>query len=318
MSSILTDLTRLPSSGRTESTRAQPVRSERAAPAGGVAETAGSEAYWSIATTVKSSSISLSSAEDAQALSAALTDKASVALDAATEVMSDIQSKLYLAKTPGVDKDGVNSALSDLKGRLLDIAQAGSFQGQNWLQSETGKVPKVQSIVGSVSSDRNGDVAINIIDFDTAKSTLVAKEDASDGLLTRSYSGITRSGAPYDYHLLEAGAQIAVPPSSREISVSRSVGNDEIEGMLSAVGSMMRGLTDASVGVNAAGARVGGASATVARIMETVGGDVRGLIDTGMEQDAARLAALSVQSKLRETGLNITNTTMAATLRALQ
>lgn len=280
-----------------------------------VGEAADNAAYWSIATTMKSSNLSLSSAEDAQAFSAAIIDTTSVGLDAATEIMSNIQSKLFLAKTPGVDKDVVNKELTQLKQQLATVAESSSFNGMNWLQSEVGKAPRVQSMVGSVSSDAKGDVAINVINFDASESNLVAKGDAADGLLTRSYSGIARSGAPYDFHLLDAGSQVPVSASSQEISVSRSTSNEEIDGMLSAVGSMMRGMTDAATSVGATGARVSGTTETLRRIMDAADIGVSRMIDAGMEEVSAKAAAQSVQQQLQMTGLNIANATMASTLQ---
>lgn len=280
-----------------------------------VNEAADNAAYWSIATTMKSSNLSLSSAEDAQAISAAIVDTAAVGLDAATGILSDIQSKLILAKTPGVDKDAVNKEISQLKEQLATVAQGSSFNGQNWLQSDAGKAPKVQSMVGSVTSDAKGDVAINAIDFDTAQSNLVAKGDANDGLLTRSYSGITKSGSPYDYHLLTTGSQAPVSGLSREIEVSSATSNEEIDGMLSAVGSMMRGITDAAASVGATGARVNATEESLQRIMDTADLGVSRLIDAGMEEVSARAAAESAQQQLQIIGLNITNASMASTLQ---
>lgn len=316
MSSFSTDTSlRSGSSGPSVTELAQTDTARRVASGQAVREAADNSAYWSIATTMKSANLSLSSAEDAQAMSAAIADTASVGLDSATGIMSDIQSKLILAKTPGVDKDGVNREISQLKEQLAAVAQSSSFSGQNWLQSEIGKPPKVQSMVGSVSSNANGDVAINVIDFDTAKSNLVAKGDAADGMLTRSYSGISRSGVAYDYHLLDAGSQTSVSGSSRQIAVSRLTSNEEIDGMLSAVGSMMRGLTDAATSVGATGARINGTADSLQRIMDTADIAVSRLIDTNLREDSARQTAQAAQRQLQVAGLNIANATMASTLQ---
>ncbi|MFD1747630.1 flagellin [Rhizobium helianthi] len=272
-------------------------------------------AYWSIATTMKSSNLSLSSAEDAQGLSAAIADTASIGMNATVKILSDIQSKLVLAKSAGVDKSLVNKEISQLKEQLQTVAQSSNFGGQNWLQTEAGQAPKIQSMVGSVTSDAKGDVAINVIDFDTAKSNLVAKGDASDGLLTRSYSGITKSGAAYDFHLLNAGSQVPVSGASSEIGVSNSTTGDEIDGMISAVNSMLRGATDAAADIGATSQRIGSNVTFLQDLQDAYSRGVSRMVDANMEEEAVRQASLSVQQQLQTVGLNIANATMANSLK---
>lgn len=272
-------------------------------------------AYWSIATTMKSSSLSLSSAEDSQAISAAIADTASIGMNSSVKILGDIQSKLILSKSAGVDKSFVNKEITQLKEQLKTVAQSSNFSGQNWLQTEAGKAPKVESMVGSVTSDANGDVAINVIDFDTAKSNLVAKGDASDGLLTRSYSGITKSGAAYDYHLLDVGSQVPVSGASAEIAVSNSTTGEEIDGMISAVNSMLRGATDAAADIGATSSRIGSNVTFLQDLQDSYAKGVSKLVDANMEEEAVRNASLSVKQQLQTIGLNITNATMANSLK---
>jgi flagellin len=82
-------------------------------------------------------------------------------------------------------------------------------------------------------------VSVNVIDFDTAKSTLISGQDAQDGLLTQSYSGTTKSGVAYEYHLLDANSAVPVAATSHEISVSDATTSAEFDGMISAMNSMM-------------------------------------------------------------------------------
>jgi flagellin len=280
-----------------------------------VQQAADNAAYWSIATTMKSSNLSLSSAEDAQAFSAAITDTAAVGMEAATDIMSEIQSKLILAKSPGVDKDIINSEISQLKEQLGSIVDSSSFNGQNWLKTEASKAPKVQSMVGSVTSNADGDVAINVIDFDTAKSNLVSEGDAADGLLTRSYSGISKSGSAYDYYLLDAGSAVPNGGGAQEIGLSSSTTNEEIDGMLSAVNSMMKGMTNAGADLGSTSSRIGSNTDFLKDLQAVTDMGIGRLLDTDMEEQAVRLSSQAVQQQLQTIGLNITNANMANSLK---
>lgn len=297
------------------SSRALTETTTRVASGKDVQEAADNAAYWSIATTMKSSNLSLSSAEDAQAFSAAIADTAAVGMQAATDIMAEIQSKLILAKSPGVDKSVVNSEISQLKQQLGTIAESSSFNGQNWLQTEASQAPKVQSMVGSVTSNSEGDVAINVIDFDTAKSNLVAKGDAADGLLTRSYAGISKSGSAYDYYLLDVGSAVPNGGSAQQIGLSDTTTNDEIDGMISAVNSMMKGMTNAGSDVGSISSRIASNTNFLKDLQDVTDMGIGRLVDADMEEQSVRLASLAAQKQLQTIGLNIANASMANSLK---
>lgn len=279
-----------------------------------VQKAADNAAYWSIATTMKSSNLSLSSAEDAQAFSAAIADTASVGMQAATDIMSEIQSKLILAKSPGVDKSVVNKEISQLKEQLNTVVDSSSFNGQNWLKTGAGETPKVQSMVGSVTSDKSGDVSINVIDFDKGKSTLVAKGNAADGVLTRTYSGITQSGAAYDYYLLNAGSTTPNGPGAKEIALSSTTTNEEIDGMISSMNSMMSRMIDGGAEIGSTSRRIASNADFLQKLQDVTQTGIGRLVDANMGEEAARLSSQSAQQQLQTIGLNITNASMGQSL----
>ncbi|MGE6741620.1 flagellin [Allorhizobium pseudoryzae] len=296
-------------------TRALSENTTRVASGREVQSASDNAAYWSIATTMKSSNLSLSSAEDAQAFSAAIADTAALGMAEAGDIMSEIQSKLILAKTPGIDKDALNSEISQLKEQLGTVIDSSSFNGQNWLKTSATKNPKMESMVGSVTSNARGDVSVNVINFDRATSNLVAEGDASDGLLTRSYSGITRSGAAYDYYLLDAGSTTPAGGSAREIGLSSSTTDDEIDGMISAMNSMMKGMTDGAATIGATSKRIDSNADFLATLQDVTEIGIGSMVDANLEEEAARRASLVVQQQLQTVGLNITNASMAGGLK---
>ncbi|MBW8322818.1 MAG: hypothetical protein K0M49_09615 [Arenimonas sp.] len=299
----------------TGSSRALEATQTRVASGKRVDEASDNTAYWSIATTMSADSMSLSSAEDATGLSAAITDTAALGMEAATSIVAEIQSKLILAQSVGTNRSAVNAEITQLKAQLGTIAQSSSFNGQNWLNLEAGQQPKVQSMVASVSSNGDGDVSVNVIDFDTAKSTLISGEEAQDGLLTQSYSGTTKSGVAYDYHLLDANSAVPVAATSKEISVSDTTTRDEFDGMISAMNTMMTNMIDASANLGATRSRIASSTEFVQDLQDITEIGIGRLVDADMEEESARLSAQKVQQQLQTIGLNMANNSMGATLR---
>lgn len=280
-----------------------------------VDEASDNAAYWSIATTMSADNMSLSSAEDATGLAAAVTDTAALGMEMATSIVAEIQSRLVLAQAVGTNRSAVNAEITQLKEQLGTLAQSSAFNGQNWLNLDVGQQPKIQSMVASVTSNGNGDVSVNVIDFDTAKSTLISGQNAQDGLLTQSYSGTTKSGVVYDYHLLDANSAVPVAATSKEISISGTTTSDEFAGMISAMNSMMTSMIDASANLGATRSRIASNTEFLQDLQDITEIGIGRLVDADMEEDSARLSAQKVQQQLQTIGLNIANSSMGASLK---
>lgn len=295
----------------TGSTKALEATNQRAASGLRINHAGDNAAYWSIATTSRSHSLSLSSAQDATGLAAAVTDTAALGIEVATGIVADIQARLVLGQAVGADKGAINAEIAELKQQLVSVARSSSFNGENWLHLEAGEMPRVESMVASVTETGAG-TAVNVIDFDTARSTLASSEDAADGILTRAYSGVTGSGDPYEYYLLDANSAVPASPTAREISLGADTGGREIEGMLSAVNSMLGALTDAGAAVGAISGRIGQNSEFLRDLQDITEVGIGRLVDAEMGEEAARLAAQKVQQQLQTQGLNIANNNMSA------
>lgn len=299
----------------TGSSRALEATQTRVASGKRVDEASDNAAYWSIATTMSADNMSLSSAEDATGLAAAVTDTAALGMEMATSIVAEIQSRLVLAQAVGTNRSAVNAEITQLKEQLGTLAQSSAFNGQNWLNLDVGQQPKIQSMVASVTSNGNGDVSVNVIDFDTAKSTLISGQNAQDGLLTQSYSGTTKSGVVYDYHLLDANSAVPVAATSKEISISGTTTSDEFAGMISAMNSMMTSMIDASANLGATRSRIASNTEFLQDLQDITEIGIGRLVDADMEEDSARLSAQKVQQQLQTIGLNIANSSMGASLK---
>ncbi|MCQ2003591.1 flagellin [Rhizobium sp. NRK18] len=263
-------------------------------------------AYWAIATDMDSQGSALSSAQDATAFASATVDTARLGMQAATDIVTQIQSKLILAKSlSGSAKDAVGAEIDQLKQQLGTVAESTSFAGQNWLSTDAGSAPQTQSLVASATADSKGGIKIGTIDYDTAKSNLIAAGDAEDGLLTRSYSGTTGSGAAYDYHLIDANSTVGTTGS--EISVNSSTTSSDLDGMIAATNSMLKDMTSAGASLGATSNRISSSSDFLQNLQDTIKKGIGRLVDANMEEQAVNLSAQKVQQQLQTIGLNIVN-----------
>jgi hypothetical protein len=80
-----------------------------------VAEASDNAAYWSIATTMRSDNAALSTVQDALGLGAATVDVAYTGINSAINVVDQIKSKLVAARQPGVDRNKVQSEITELQ-----------------------------------------------------------------------------------------------------------------------------------------------------------------------------------------------------------
>ena len=279
-----------------------------------VNQAADNSAYWSIATTMRADNLSLSSAEDATGLAAAVTDTAALGMEQATSIVSDIQAKLILAKSVGSDKSAINSEIDVLKDQLKTVAKSSSFNGQNWLNLDKGQTPQVESMVASVSKSGDGQLSVNVIDFDTANSTLVSSENADDGILTRAYSGATPQSGFYEYYLLDAGSTTPASATASEISLDAATSNSQIDGMIAATNSMLKNLTNAGAEIGATSNRISQNSDFMQDLQDVTTIGIGRLVDANMEEEATKLSATKAQQQLQTQMLNISNSGAKASL----
>ena len=140
-------------------------------------------AYWSIATTMRSDNAALSSVQDALGLGAAKVDTAYSGMDAAIEVVKEIKNKLVAATEDGVDKAKIQEEITQLQDQLTSIAEAASFSGENWLQTDLSGGTVTKSVVGSFVRDESGNVSVKKVEYDLSTTTVLFDTGGDTGIL---------------------------------------------------------------------------------------------------------------------------------------
>ncbi|HEY5795815.1 MAG TPA: flagellin [Bosea sp. (in: a-proteobacteria)] len=124
-------------------------------------------AYWSIATTMRSDNKALGAVQDALGLGAATIDTMYTGLNGTVEVVSEIKAKLVAARTPGVDRDKIQSEIGELQKQLQNTADSAVFNGENWISvdSTAASYNATKSVVSSFSR-AGGAVQIDTVTVD--------------------------------------------------------------------------------------------------------------------------------------------------------
>ena len=265
-------------------------------------------AYWSIATTMRSDNKALSTVQDALAFGAAKTDTAYTGLNSAIDVVTEIKAKLVAAREPGVDKLKINSELTELKNQLVSISESASFSGQNWLYNDDSTANGSVEMVGSFNRASDNTVSVGILTFDTSTSTLVDTNNAGAGLLTGDVTVTVANGTgttSATYFLVNASSTTAA--SGAEITLTGTTSDLEIDGMISAVESMLSSMTDAAATVGSTNMRIELQDSFVADLMDVIDKGVGRLVDADMNEESTKLKALQTQQQLGIQALSIAN-----------
>jgi flagellin len=277
-------------------------------------------AYWSIATTMRSDNMALSTVQDALGLGAAKVDTSYSAMSSSIDVISEIQAKLVAASEPGVDKSKINKELTELKNQLASAAQSASFSGENWLYNAGADPVGVKQIVASFNRSSDGSVSITTLDYDTNTSILIDKQDPARGQLTKDITVqvIAADGttSPADFHLINAAN--GTNAAGKLIELDKDTPPEDIAGMISAVNSILQNLTDAASTLGAITKRIDLQESFVANLIDVIDKGVGRLVDADMNEESTRLKALQTQQQLGIQSLSIANTNSENILRLFQ
>lgn len=260
-----------------------------------VASAEDNAAYWSIATTMRSDNSALSTVKDALGLGAATIDVAYTGMNAAIDVTKEIKNKLVAARQPGVDRDKVQSEITELQNQLKSIGDSSVFSGENWLSVDSGAATynSTKSIVASFSrsgaSISIGTIALDISTtelYDVAdKSGIVDKED------TTTNGGVTYSVGTLDISgLTDTTADL-----------------QDLEQMIAWTDTAIGSMTTAASNLGAVKQRTSMQKDFVGNLMDAISRGVGTLVDADMNEESTRLQALQVQQQLGVQALSIAN-----------
>lgn len=231
-------------------------------------------------------------------------ETSSLSLNEASDNLAKMAELISIARgnTSAGDKDRINQELSQLKENLNTLSKSTSVNGQNLLYASAGS-SGTETLVTSAGTGADGANSIKTVKVADLGTVLVSDRNASEGVLTQSYSGTTTGGQSYSYHLLSSadGSQ-----SSREISISASTTDQELEGMLSAVKSMLDGVSAAKTKLSAVAEEAGASDrAAIAELVKQSSGTTSDVLSS--DRTALVNLASSARDQLQASMLSIAN-----------
>ncbi|MEP0943828.1 MAG: flagellin [Rhizobiaceae bacterium] len=286
-----------------------------------VGEASDNAAYWSIATTMRSDNKALSTVQDALGLGGAKVDVAYTGINSAIDVVDEIKTKLVAAREPGVDKDKIQSEITELQNQLTSIASSSSFSGENWLSFDGANQTK--SVVGSFTRDNAGNVSVGTIDINISSAKLFGDDTVGVG---GTNDGILDTENLYG---TEAGFEINVSVATIDISsgtlddaallAAFGVGytetiDDVLDQMISSADAAISAMTTAAADMGATKGRVDMQNEFVSNLMDAIDRGIGTLVDADMTKESTRLSALQTQQQLGTQALSIANSSAQSIL----
>jgi flagellin len=263
-------------------------------------------AYWSIATTMRSDNLAVSTVEDALGLGAATAEVAVTAMNSAIETISKIKSKLVAARQPGLDRAKIQSEITALQTELQSTAESAVFSGENWLNVDsTG--PTTKTIVASFSRDSTGAITIGTISIDVGATGTMLFDSSGGGQGILDSDRTTTGGTTYTVATLDISA-ITDDPTDLQ----------ELEDMIDGVDAALSAMTDAATKLGAAKSRISLQKDFVSKLMDSIDTGIGQLVDADMNEESTRLQALQVRQQLGVQALGIANQSAQQILRLFQ
>jgi flagellin len=252
-------------------------------------------AYWSIATTMRSDNGALSTVKDALGLGAATIDVAYTGMNKAIEVAKEMKNKLVAARQPGIDREKVQSEISELQNQLTSIADSSVFSGENWLSVDSSDAGynATKTIVASFSRS-GGSVAVGTIAVNLTETELIDSNDQS-GILDEEDT-TANGGATYSVLTLDISA---ITDTDDDLA--------DLEQMIAWVDDGIGSMTTAASNLGAVKQRTTMQREFISSLMDAISRGVGALVDADMNEESTRLQALQVQQQLGIQSLSIAN-----------
>lgn len=260
-----------------------------------VADAEDNAAYWSIATTMRSDNMALSTVQDALGLGAATVDVAYTGIKSSIDVVNQIKAKLVAARQPGIDRNKVQTEIAELQKQLQGIGDSATFSGENWLSVDSSDpgYNATKTIVSSFSRTGSS-VSIGTISIDVGSTKLIDSNDQSGILDTESTT--TNGGMTYSVLTLDISGLTDDPLDLADL-----------EEIIGTVDGAISDMTDSATALGAAKARIGIQQDFVKSLMAAIDRGVGQLVDADMNEESTKLQALQVKQQLGIQALNIAN-----------
>ena len=287
MSSILTNMSAMSAVANLAATQKSLATTENQISTGlKVSSAKDNAAYWSIATSMRTTTGQLSAVSDALNLGSSVVGTATAALSGTISIMQKMSQDLVSAQETGTDKDKIETDIASLQNQLQSTITSASFNSVNLLDQADSSVSK-QSIVSSVSGTGTS-FTVNTIDINYSDTSL------------------TTSGATTKSGILDAtGSQSSQSVLSFSISSSTTTG--QLTALSQDLAVALSKVQTAASKLGATQTNIDLQSTFVSALSDSITTGVGSLVDADMNQASTRLNALQTQQQLGIQALSVSN-----------
>ena len=258
-----------------------------------VATASDNSAYWSIATSMRADNAALSAVSDSLGLSAATVDTEYTALTAVigsdgNSGLTKLQALLVEAKTAGIDRNKIQSEITQIQQDMKNTAGAATFNGVNWISATT-STPTSTDLVSAFS--RVGAVP-------TISAITVVPTD---------YSLYNNSTATPTGYLDTATSGVSVDNMDISTLTDGTTDMATLDTYISQVTAAINSVSQAAADLGAIKNRISNNSEFVKTLIDSVTRGIGQLVDADMNAESTRLSALQTQQQLGVQALSIAN-----------
>ncbi|MCV9964515.1 flagellin [Pararhizobium sp. BT-229] len=252
-------------------------------------------AFFSIATTMRSDIKSLETVDSLLGVGQAKVDTAQVGTDEAIETTQKIKDLLVAAKEGSADKTLIQSEITQLQEQLVTNAKASSYNGVNMLyKGATGAGAGVQTITAAVTRDSSNNFGTTSIQIDSASTLLIDGATAANGILSKDRTGTNSNN-------------YSIVGGSNNITLTATTTSAQLSDMIEAVDGALKDMTKSSSTLGSVSNRIESSGDFAKKLKANLEAGVSRLVDTDMEEESAKLAALQVRQQLGVQALSIAN-----------
>lgn len=272
-----------------------------------IASASDNASYWSIATSMSSQVGALGAVNSTLSESGSMLSTMSAALNSTISIMDNIQQNLVTAEEPGTDLSKIQTAINTQQQMLVSIGTSASFNGENFLASDTGQTI---NLVASYDST-NG---VSFISLNTSSTSLFGTGVAAGS--TANLSGgagiLDATGSSY------TGGSILSLDVTNAYGAGTSATAGDLALMLKDVDSALKSIESAASILGATQTNITDQQNFVSNLSDSLSSGVGALVDADMNQASTKISALQVQQQLGVQALGIANSNTQMILRLFQ
>lgn len=240
-------------------------------------------AYWSISTTMKVESGSLSVVGETLGMASSIADITATGAQSAIDRLKELRERVVAAGDPTNDKAKILTEIKEIKGQMdVSINQA-TFNGQNWLAATAD---------GAALTDQTKVKVLSGITADAGSNTLQFIEVA-----------------------LQTGGDTFKDIADSVVIDATALQDANIQATLDIIDTALEGMTELGSIFGAASSRIDTQKDYLKSITAAIDRGVGALVDADMNEESTRLKALQTQQQLAVQSLSIANSSSESILQ---